>query len=103
MAGMTRIAKCIGVGLAVAVFLWLCGQFGYRYLVFCRYLTSPAACPGKIICWGGMLGTVVGTILLIGFLWARKVRDFGYLIACAAAFLLLAALRLTHLVENFCA
>jgi hypothetical protein len=102
MAGMLRIAKCLGVGFAVAIFLWMCGQFGYRYLVLCKFLTSPAACPGKMICWGGVLGTAGGTVLLIGFLWVRKVRDTGYLIAGTTAFLLLAALRLSHLVMIFC-
>lgn len=99
---MLRIAKCAGMGLAVAIFLWTCGQLGYRYLGYCTYLTSPAACLGKMICWGGLLGTAGGTILLIGFLWLRNVRDSGYLAACAAAFLSLAVLRLSHLVEVFC-
>jgi hypothetical protein len=99
---MLRIAKYIGAGLAVATLLWICGQLGYRYLGYCRYLTSPAACPGKMICWGGLLGTAGGTILLIGFLWLQKVRDSGYLAACTAAFLLLVVLRLSHLVLIFC-
>jgi hypothetical protein len=102
MAGMLKIVKCIGVGLAVATFLWLCGQFGYRYLAFCKYLTSPGACLGRMICWGGVLGTAAGTVLLVAILWARRVRDAGYLIACTAAFLLLATLRLTHLIVVFC-
>ncbi len=99
---MLRFVKYIGAGLAAAIFLWIGGQMGYRYLVFCRFLTSPAACPGKVICWGGVLGTLCGTVLLIGFIWVRKIRDWGYLTAFATAFLLLAALRLTHLVEVFC-
>ena len=99
---MMRIAKCVGVGVAVAIFLWACGQFGYRYLGYCKYLTSPAACLGKMICWGGVFGTSVGTVLLVGILWARKVRDAGYLIACIVAFLLLVTLRLTHMVVVFC-
>ena len=26
MAGMLKIAKCLGVGFATAIFLWVCGQ-----------------------------------------------------------------------------
>jgi hypothetical protein len=102
MTGMGKIAKCIGVGVVAAIFLWICGQLGYRYLAYCKYLTSPAACLGKMICWGGVFGTAIGTAVLIGILWARRVRDAGYLIACTTSFLLLATLRLTHLVVLFC-
>ena len=55
-----------------------------------------------MICWGGVFGTAFGTVLLVGLLWARKVRDAGYLIACTIAFLFLATLRLTHLIVVFC-
>ena len=99
---MVKIAKCLMVGLAAAVFLWVCGQLGYRYLGYCKYLTSPAACDGRMICWGAVFGTVIGTTLLAGILWARQVRDAGYLIACSAAILLLSTLRLTHLFIVFC-
>lgn len=99
---MLKIAKCLGVGFAAAIFLWVCGQLGYRYLGYCKFLTSPQACLGKMICWGGVFGTIAGTVLLAGILWVRKTRDTGYLIACAVAFLFLATLRLTHLVIVFC-
>jgi hypothetical protein len=99
---MLKIAKCLGLGLAAALFLWGCGQLGYRYLGYCVYLTSPEACLGKMICWGGVFGTLIGTALLAEILWMRKVRDPGYLIACAVSFFSLATLRLTHLVIVFC-
>jgi hypothetical protein len=102
MARMLKIAKCFGVGLTATIFLWVCGQLGYRYLGYCKYLTSPAACLGKMICWGGVFGTLIGTALLAGIILVRRVRDAGYLIACTVAFLLLASLRLTHLVIFFC-
>lgn len=100
--GMLKTAKCFGVALAAAIFLWVCGQLGYRYLGYCKFLTSPAACPGRMICWGAVFGTAIGSGVLAAILWARKIRDAGYLIACTIAFLLLAALRLTHLVLVFC-
>jgi hypothetical protein len=99
---MLKIARSLGVGLVAAIFLWVCGQLGYRYLGYCKYLTSPEACLGRTICWGGIFGTVIGTSLLAAILWVRRVRDAGYLIACAVAFLFLAILRLTHLVIVFC-
>jgi hypothetical protein len=102
MAHMLKIVKALGIGLVAAVFLWVCGQLGYRYLGYCKYLTSPAACLGKMICWGAVFGTAIGTALLAGLLLVRKVRDVGYLIACIAAFILLATFRLTHLVITFC-
>jgi hypothetical protein len=99
---MAKIARCLAVGLTSAIFLWICGQLGYRYLGYCKFLTSSEACFGRMICWGGVFGTVIGTALLAVLLWVKKVRDAGYLIACATAFLLLATLRLTHLVVIFC-
>jgi hypothetical protein len=102
MGDMLKIAKSFGVGLVAAVFLWGFGQFGYRYLGYCTYLSSPEACLGKMVCWGAVFGTFIGTALLAGVLLMRKVRDAGYWIACTAAFLLLATLRFTHLVVVFC-
>lgn len=102
MACMRKIVRCIGVGLAVTVFLWLCGQAGYRYLGYCKYLTSPAACLGKMICWGGIFGTAGGTAVVIGYIWARKLRDSGFLTACSVAFFLILAIRLSGLVVTFC-
>ena len=99
---MRKIAKCIAVAVAVAIYLWVCGQLGYRYLPVCKYLTSPVACLGKMICWGGVLGTAIGTAVLIAILLVRKIRDTGYLSACAISFAILATLRLTHLVVVFC-
>jgi len=102
MTGVMKVAKYVGAGLAVTIFLWVCGQLGYRYLGYCRYLTSPAACLGKVTCWGAVFGTLIGTTLLGGFLWLMRVKNVGYLIACTAAFLLIATFRLTHLVSIFC-
>ena len=51
---------------------------------------------------GAVFGTAIGAALLAAILWASKVTDAGYLVACMAAFLLLSALRLTHLVVVFC-
>jgi hypothetical protein len=99
---MLKIAKSLGVSLAAAIFLWGCGQLGYRYLGYCKYLTSPEACLGRMICWGAVFGTVIGTALLAVTLWVRKITDVGHLIACAVAFLFVATLRLTHLVIVFC-
>jgi len=94
------IARHIGIGLIATIILVMCGWIG-NHSILCTYLTSPAACPGKVICWGGVTGVAVGTLLL-GLFLATQRRYRSFILPCLVAVVLANILFVSHMIQTSC-
>ena len=96
-----NIARRIGVGVSATIFLLLCGWLG-NHLTLCTYLTSPGACPGKLLCWGGVTGVAIGALLLGLFFKTTKGTYRHFMLPCVAAAVLAGIAFGSHMIQTFC-
>jgi len=97
---MLKITRYIGIGFIATIALIMCGWIG-NHSTLCTYLTSPSACPGRVICWGGVIGVAVGTLLL-GLFLATQRRFRSFVLPCFVAVVLTSILFVSHMIQTFC-
>ena len=99
---MLAVMRGVRLGLITISLLFICGQIGNHNLMLCHFLSSPAACPGKVICWGGVIGSLTGSLLLMLYIFRTKSAERRYLIPVVTAMILANAFYVSRMIQVFC-
>ena len=70
--------------------------------MLCHFLSSPAACPGKVICWGGVIGSLIGSLLLMLYIFITKSTGRRSLIPVVTGVILTNAFYVSDMIHVFC-
>jgi hypothetical protein len=99
---MLNFGRFILIVVLAFAFLVGCAHLGYNYIPFSKYLSSPSACVGKVLIFGGIIGCIIGCCILTAvLLLARRQRPTLIAPFITAEVLALGAFG-THIVTYFC-
>jgi hypothetical protein len=98
---MARALRAAPILVSQLVLLFAFYVAGNRLLSVCLYLSSPAACLGRMVCFNGIIGVSVGVLAIDSYLGFKPAKSSTIWLFVAAV-IIIDALAISHMTITFC-